>query len=359
MLDFMKSSFCLVLLAVCSACTNNPSTFIPANQIPSLQMSDNVMTANQVLAQQKPGSIVVITTAMKDYFDQYIYEGIDKKQGSRLLQNLLLSPAFLDIEYMRSDNFTASEVFDLRSANCISFSNLYIAMARHYGMDASYQLIEKYPQWAKDGNLVFMDIHVNASVKLSNSQRYLVDISQPDANDQTQQKGTAKLIDDEVASALFYSNLSVRAFAAGDIVEAYKMIVWSLHLASDQAMFWSNLGPIYRANSQFKDAEKAYLMALKLDPQSYSVLNNLAVLYREMDRGDDYENYLAKTLALRQKNPYFYFHLAHVSKEEGDYQQAIKHLRKAIKLKDDVPEFYDLLDFLSNQLERLAINDIN
>lgn len=359
MLDLLKSLSCLVLLTVCSACANNPSALISANQIPPLQSSGKVMTANQVLAQQKPASIIALTPEMTKYFDQYIYDGVDSKQGSRSLRNLLLNPAFLDIEYERSDNFTASEVFDFRSANCISFSNLYIALARHYGMKADYQLIEKYPQWARDGNLVFMDIHVNASVKLSNSQRYLVDISQPDVTDQTQQKGKSKLIDDDVASALFYSNLSVKSFAKGDIVEAYKMIVWSLYLASDQAMFWSNLGPIYRANSQFEDAESAYLMALQLDPESYSAMNNLAVLYREMGRRDDYKNYVSKTLALRQKNPYFYFHLANVSKNEGDYLQAIKHLRKAIDLKDDAQEFYDLLEFLSTQLSRLAINDVN
>ncbi len=359
MLGFLKSLFSLVLLAVCSACANTPSTFIPANQIPSLQLSDKTITANQVLARQKPASIVAITPEITNYFDQYFYVGVDKKQGARSLRNLLLNPAFLGIEYARSDNFTASEVFDFRSANCISFSNLYIALARHYGMEADYQLIERYPQWARDGNLIFMDIHVNASVKLGHSKRYLVDISQPDVTDQTQEKGKSTLIDDEVASALFYSNLSVRAFAKGDIAKAYKMIVWSLHLASDRAMFWSNLGPIYRANSQWKDAETVYLMALQLDPRSYSAMNNLAVLYREMGRRDDYENYLAKTLSLRQKNPYFYFYLAHVSKKEGDYLQAIKHLRKAIKLKDDAQEFYDLLDLLSIQLSRLAINDVN
>ena len=137
------------------------------------------------------------------------------------------------------------------------------------------------------------------------------------------------------------------------------MLVWSLYQASDQAMFWSNLGPVYRANNQLEDAEKVYLLALQLDPQFYAAINNLAVLYREMGRTDDYQSYLAKTLSLRQKPPYFYFYLAYVSKEKGDYVQAIRHLRKAIKLKDDAQEFYDLLDLLSIQAGRLAINETN
>jgi tetratricopeptide (TPR) repeat protein len=357
--DFLKLLLCWVLFAVLPACANRPSTAIPIQQIPPLQLAGQIITANQVLAQQKPASTIALSSEITGYFDKFMVKGVDKKQGATLLRSLLLSPAFLDIEYVRSDNFTATDVFDFRSANCISFANLYIALARHYGMEADYQLIEKYPQWARDGNLVFMDIHVNASVKLNNSKRYIVDISQPDVNDQTQKKGKARLINDDVAAALFYSNLSVRAIADDNIAEAYKMLVWSLYQASDQAMFWSNLGPVYRANNQLEDAEKVYLLALQLDPQSYAAINNLAVLYREMGRTDDYQNYLAKTLSLRHKNPYFYFYLAYVSKEKGDYVQAIRHVRKAIKLKDDAQEFYDLLDLLSIQAGRLAINETN
>ena len=357
--NLLKVSFSLLVLVVSSACANNSSAVFTSGNIPSLQLSGDILTSNQALEQTTPIPILTLTPQLTDYFDQYIYGGIDKKQRARLLRNLLLSPAFLDIEYERSDNFTASEVFDVRSANCISFSNLYIALARHYGIDADYQLIEKYPEWARDGRLVFMDIHVNASVPLGGGEKYQVDISQPEVTDQSQQKGNPKLISDDVAAALFYSNLAVRAFAQGDIVEAYQKIVWSLYKAPDQSMFWSNLGPIFRANNQLNEAERVYLIALQLDPKSYSASNNLAVLYRDMQRMDKYQYYLAKTLALRQKNPYFYFHLAHAAKQEGDYLQAIKYLRRAIELKDDAREFYELLDVLSTQIERLAVNDVN
>ena len=357
--NLLKVSFSLLVLVVSSACANNSSAVFTSGNIPSLQLSGDILTSNQALEQTTPIPILTLTPQLTDYFDQYIYGGIDKKQRARLLRNLLLSPAFLDIEYERSDNFTASEVFDVRSANCISFSNLYIALARHYGIDADYQLIEKYPEWARDGRLVFMDIHVNASVPLGGGEKYQVDISQPEVTDQSQQKGNPKLISDDVAAALFYSNLAVRAFTQGNIVEAYQKIVWSLYKAPDQSMFWSNLGPIFRANNQLNEAERVYLIALQLDPKSYSASNNLAVLYRDMQRMDKYQYYLAKTLALRQKNPYFYFHLAHAAKQKGDYLQAIKDLRRAIELKDDAREFYELLDVLSTQIEQLAVNDVN
>lgn len=349
----------LIAMSGMVACATSDRHSLSIANIPALKLAGDTITAEEILAAGKAPDIATVTPEITVYFDSLVEGNGDREYRAKLIRDLLLSPAFFDLEYERRFNFTAQETFNVRAGNCISFANLYIALARHYGLDANYQLLYKYPQWARDGNLVFMDIHVNASVKISAGDRLVIDVNQRALERDSRQIGRPKIISDDVATALFYSNLGVREFAAGNVGDAYKYFVWALEKAPNQYFTWSNLGPIFRKNKQLKAAEYAYLTALKLNPDAYSVVNNLAVLYDDMGRKNDFQRFFKKTIALRQKNPYFYYHLALVSKDEGDYSQAMEYVRKAIKLKDDEPDFYELVDNLSVYLEQLAINDVN
>ena len=42
---------------------------------------------------------------------------------------------------------TASETFRARRGNCLSFSNMFVAMARDVGLDVQFQEVEIPPDW--------------------------------------------------------------------------------------------------------------------------------------------------------------------------------------------------------------------
>ena len=143
-------------------------------------MQNTTVTSSQALADAELYEPMKINPAVTDYLDLYINRSMSEQQRSRELFSLLLSPAFLDIEYQRGDTLTAQQVFDTGTANCISFANLYIALARHYGLNARYQLIEKYPEWSRHGTIVSMDVHVNSVVKIKHLGNLTVDIGRRD-----------------------------------------------------------------------------------------------------------------------------------------------------------------------------------
>ena len=65
---------------------------------------------------------------------------------------------------------TASGTFHDRQGNCLSFTMLFVALARAAGLPANYQSVEVPPTWANDGQVVIAN-HVNTVVRTGSRRR--------------------------------------------------------------------------------------------------------------------------------------------------------------------------------------------
>ena len=59
----------------------------------------------------------------------------------RLLQALQVH-GYLAAEYDAGSTLTAAETFRTRRGNCLSYTNMFVALARAAGLRASYQLVD-------------------------------------------------------------------------------------------------------------------------------------------------------------------------------------------------------------------------
>ena len=355
--DYLFAISIVLLMGACSSQRFSPDI----NSMPAFRESAAVaVSPRQAIQSVEDYKLLTVTPEMIDYLDRFISTAMPQQQRARTLHKILRSPAFLGIEYQADKTLTADQVFAKEIANCISFANIYIALARHYGLDASYQLLEKYPQWNRKGLVVAMEIHVNTVLQLPRDTNLMVDISV----DSAQIFGRTTLISDRSAAALFYNNLAMTELssndpAKNDPAKAYSYVAKALDLAPRRAILWSNLGAIYRGNGQFDAAEQAYKMALMLDPETFTAINNLASLYQHLQQWQEFEHYADRLNRLQEKNPYYYYSLAQLAQQENDYRQAIDYIEKAISLKQDEPEFVNLLNQLQRQLRRVAISSAN
>ena len=62
---------------------------------------------------------------------------------------------------------TAIETFRDQRGNCLSFTNMFVALARHVGLDASFQEVLIPPDWSSSGQFFIFSQHVNVLVDLS------------------------------------------------------------------------------------------------------------------------------------------------------------------------------------------------
>lgn len=279
--------------------------------------------------------LLATTPEMREFTDRHTRSGSDASSSAWRLAYAALDPYLLDFDYDPMVTLPADEAFRARRGNCLTFSSLFVALARSAGLEAWYQEIRLPPTWSAVNETLLVSKHVNAVVR-ENGQQYVIDVSRrkPGPNEQ------ARRLSDREATAQFYNNLGVDALVEADLALAYAYFAKALETQPDLAYLWSNLGVTLRRNGQTADAILAYRAALEVDPEHAVSLNNLHALYTE-------EGELAAAAELAQrvernqrKNPYYLHHLAEVASEEHRWSDAIDLLQRAIRLEANEYRFY-------------------
>ena len=232
---------------------------------------------------------------------------------------------------------TASGTFHDRQGNCLSFTMLFVTLARAAGLQASYQSVEVPPSWSYDGTVVVAS-HVNTAVRTGGGEETVVDFNiRPYRGDQRSRR-----VSDSYALGLFYTNLGAEAMLRGDYAAALVYLREAAAVRPDIAGVWVNLGVLYARHGRYEHAEAAYLRALEVDDDEPSALTNLALVYQALGEAELAAEYRERVQGYRERNPYYHFASATRAYEKQQFEDALASVRKALRLKPDEHEFYTL-----------------
>jgi Flp pilus assembly protein TadD len=235
---------------------------------------------------------------------------------------------------------TASETFRLRRGNCLSFSNMFVAMARAVNLEASFQEVRIPPDWTLQNDVFVLNRHVNVHVDLGPLDDHVVDFN----IDDFKSSYDMSKIPDSRARAHYFNNMGVESMQAGDTEAA--LGYFRRAIAENDRQFspaWTNLGTLYSRNGLPEYAEAAYLLALKVDEGDLVAMSNLAGFYEQLGDAERAAVYRKKVMDHRMENPYYRYQRAREAYEDGNYDTAISHLKYAIRKKNNEDAFYFLL----------------
>jgi len=272
---------------------------------------------------------------MQDFVNRYSKRSSSEESKAWLLAYATMDPLLLDFKYDPQITSTAIEAFRERKGNCLTFSGMFVAMARSAGLKAYYQEVEIPPNWSNVNDNLLVGKHVNA-VAYDKGQTYTVDVSRRKGREIER----ARRLSDAEAQAQYYNNLGADALIANDLALAYAYFRKGLENDLKLDYIWSNMGVILRRNGQTEDAILAYNTALQLNPDEIVALNNLHLIYTEdgdLEAAGKLEKRVDRT---RRKNPYYMQHLAEGAIEEQRYSDAIELAKKAIRMDAGEYRFY-------------------
>jgi len=284
--------------------------------------------------------ILVVSPEMRAFIDEHVDR--NSREADRLTQLLMavLGGDRFDLAYDDSTR-TAASTFANRRGNCISFTSMFIAMARDLGLEARYQEVEIPPNWSISGQTFLISEHVNVLVKVSNALSRVVDFNSYDIVVDVEHDSV--VISDARARAHYFNNIGVERMLEGDVVLAFANLRQGVREDNTFASAWVNLGILHRREGYPAYAEASYLAALERDRNNLMAMSNLANLYQEQGRTEEARHYLSRVREHRMGNPFYRYRLANVAFDEGDYKSAIKNLKYAIRQKNDEDQFYYLL----------------
>ena len=315
-----------VLLLAVSACSSLSFSPVAEPEIAPLKLPDRQFELVDVATLAPTPDLLGMDEDMVAFVSRYTGELGSQRQRLQSLHRALSSAGIHDLQYDPFAEGTAAQAFHRGTVNCLSYANLFVAMAREAGLDANYQWVDVRPQWTRMKERVAVRLHVNVVIKLRGTEGYMADIDPLEPRDIT---GTHK-ISDRDAAALYHSNIAMDALAEEQLASAWAHAARAVQLSPEMAHLWVNLGAVYRLSGQHEDAEQSYLHALELSPRDRSAMTNLAILYGMQGRLLEQQQWQQQIAHYQKSNPYYHASLGDSSAEQEDWPSALKHYQKAL-----------------------------
>lgn len=281
--------------------------------------------------------------ALNDEIREFLIDRVPAKAGASHRLRALLDAIFRDdglaIAYGNTRTKTAIETFETRSGNCLSFTILFIGMAREVGLAANFIEVGEVLSWSRRGNIVVNNRHMFSEVELAHSYKVPVDF----LPGTTRHYRQVRRIDDRRALAHFYNNLGAEQLEVAQYEKAIEYFEKAVQTDPEFSYAWSSLGVTYRRLGEFETSEKNHLKALEINPRDASAASNLASLYFSWGKQDKAERYARKVRGYRKRNPFYHFKLGINSTIQGNLPDAIRHVKRAVQRQPDDPEFRAVL----------------
>jgi Flp pilus assembly protein TadD len=365
---FLFIFFILSLIIGCATITIPKIETVHVDRLPAYVMPDGSNIYPASIDEDVPDiDILAINDDIKSLIEEKVKKIGDTGGRIIMLSKILAEKVKYDTVNDAYGVQTAQETFDAGTGNCLSFSNLFIAMARYAGFKSSFSEIPTIPNWAREGDILFFTRHIGASIdthqfytqliQLDNSNvsgsvlsldrttRYYFAPSQLDPGFSGVSTFGFSSIPDYRAFAQFYNNLGSKKLAEGNAPDAFRYFIKAIKTDPELSFAWSNLGVIYRRNNQLEAAETAYLQGLAVtqgsrDTSTLTIMNNLVNLYGITGENEKALLYKTRVASFRQKNPYYQYVAGKTAYYDSLFEKSVELFKRAIRLKDDEHLFY-------------------
>ena len=330
-----------LLIAVVSSCTTlvEQPSLLDSAQISTSMLLDNSPLAKGVDQDElQQIDVLQLSPLMIAFLDRWV----DRNQGDYFKLRDLLYAVMGDgtFELIYDDRTrTAQETFLDQRGNCLSFTNMFVAMSRYLDLDAKFQEVLVPPDWSIEGETFILSKHVNVHVSTDLRGDQVIDFNMYDFR----LSYDRQIVSDSRGRAHYFNNIGVENMLEGDTLLALANFRESLREDNSFSPAWVNLGTLYARESYPRYSEAAFLNALDVDSTNLVAMSNLAGLYETEDHTELAVKYQSRIESHRMRNPYYRYKLARAAFDNGDYAIAIDHLKAAIRKNKNDDNFYFLM----------------
>ncbi|MDP1930751.1 MAG: hypothetical protein Q8L60_04780 [Gammaproteobacteria bacterium] len=374
--------FAVLIAFVLSSCSSNPTVTSgapPLSPADTAALLHDEFFTDDSAANFQPVEIYALTDSITAYLDEHIVNIPNEERRYRELRRWIFDLA----DQYEYDPEVTSSIADLERIgiiNCFSFSNLYVAAARHVSVPADFQLVYTPPSWGASNQTWVLNQHVNVSGRINRVSdngslrlednlpmqtgthinptarrsvyiRYVVDLNPRIVVDAYR---TETLQDHQVLS-LYYSNKAAEALFENQLGLAYQYAKHAVLADSSSATALNTLGVLYGRVNQTALARAAYTTAIAMDPDADSARSNLASLYNRIGEARSAEQMQERLKQRRERNPYYHYNMGEDMRQAGAWMDAIVHYRAAIRRKKEEQLFY--LSMAEAQLRLQQLRD--
>ncbi len=257
-------------------------------------------------------------------------------QKLRALRHYFGQQGFLE-RYDRDGTLTARQVMASGRGNCLSYANLFVAMARSVGLKAHYlDASAQVDAFGKSGSVLVQWGHVLVGVQIG-PEWIAVDF-----DGRAGRPHRYRVISDLEAIADFYNNLGSElawtrrgegGFASEGSLHAFSV---ATRVSPGFARAWNNLGVALARAGRPREAVRAYRRAVRLQPGFAAPYANLGQLHLRSGEQAAAARAWRRAVHLAPTNAHYRYHLGKLLAADGHPDEAAEQLRAGADLDPDL-----------------------
>ncbi len=283
-----------------------------------------------------PGQVLLMPPALATLLhDRVIAPTSGREERLQRLVEMIFDRNGMDLQYDADATYTIAETWQHRRANCLSFTLLFVTLARAAGIQARVQEVERVASWYKDAGALYSIGHVNAGIEV-NGRSGTVDL---DRNVLYDRQGP-RAISDARALAHFYNNRGAAYLESGLFVPARAAFDAALRQDPAFTATLNNLGVLEARQGHLQQARGHYMAALRVSPRHAPTLANASALLLRLGDAQQAARLQQRLQNERQGDPFVQYMLGVQAERQGDLPRAIRSYRRAVRLYDSAHQFH-------------------
>lgn len=290
----------------------------------SILSTQSTAYASEIAASED--ELLAMSPAMVDFVDSRVRRSAEAEETVKSLLAAIVGERGLALDYADTSTRTAIDTFETRNGNCLSFTVLFVAMARHLGLDARFNEVSEVMGWDRKGDVFWSSRHMIAEVSTSGGLVQVDFLPELEKSYRLRRR-----ISDRRTLAHYYNNLGAEAMAREDVSAALALFRRARDSDETFTPAWVNHGVAMRHLGRNEEAESSYLRALEIDPREMTAASNLVLLYEATGRYRDADPWIRRVRRYRQRNPFYHFSLGLRASRSGELREAVGHFKRAIR----------------------------
>lgn len=316
----MKQWLFLLFCMVLSGCA---STRIEPH--PELLFNDQLFTRPQMPVSAT--EVFALSDEMKRYLDTEL-AGQSRTRGmQQALLDALYKKSQLRLEYDSAMTRNAAQAFQSRKGNCLSLVIMTAAFARQLGLQVRYNNVFVEEIWSRNGNINFLNGHVNLTLGKGNQfsqsvydSSALLTVDFLPSEDLRGQR--SEVIEENTIIAMYMNNRAAESLAQGQLNQAYWFAREAIVQAPDFFAAYNTLGVIYQRHGNLAQAEQAFRQVLEQEPENTRTMSNLARVLSDLGRVGESQLLERRLVKLEPYPPFYFFQLGQAAMEKEDFKAA-------------------------------------
>jgi Flp pilus assembly protein TadD len=250
----------------------------------------------------------------------------------RRITRFLLDTGRIDFQYSINSSLTAEQAFHEKHGDCVSYANLYVAIARAVGLPVSFVRVTDLPVFYEAQGTFFMSSHMAVGYGEGRGTQLVMDFS---TEQDDWRLGYYQEIDDKTAAVLFNENLAVEKMLAGEYPEAEKRLRFLITHAPELPELVSNLGVLLMRQGRANEAVALLEGAAVRFPEYHPLLVNAAQAERLLGQADKAEALEARASRIAGKDPFLQFSKGLTLYQRDDFDGAARQFHQALSEEPD------------------------